>query len=209
LRAAIAKRRRQQRARGRSGEHALRAQEFTRAGKALRVGNRECSRHQREIGVGRHEIFADAFDRPASGLHHAAGLDVGRKYRTLRIGEDHRGLGRGAAHEPADAGEHAAGANADHDGVDVAIHLVQDFRTGRRLMRPRIGGVGELIDEERARRAPRDRFREVLIVVGMPLAHVRARDDDLGAHGLGVQHLLPRHLVGNDEQRAVALAAAD
>ena len=113
------------------------------------------------------------------------------------------------AHEPADAGERAAGADADHDGVDVAVHLAQDFRAGRRLMRLRIGRVGELVDEEGARRAPRDRFGEVLIIIGMPLAHVRARDDDLGAHGLGVQHLLPRHLVGNDQQRAVALAAAD
>ena len=172
LRAAIAQRRRQQRARGRSGEHAFRAQEFTRAGKALRVGDSECPRHEGEIGVGRHEIFADAFDRPASRLHHAAALDVGREHRALGIGKHHRGLGRGAAHEPADAGERAAGSDADHDGVDVAVHLAQDFRAGRRLMRLRIGRVGELVDKERARRAPGDRFGEVLIIIGMPLAHV-------------------------------------
>ena len=89
------------------------------------------------------------------------------------------------------------------------LHLAQDFRAGRRLVRARIGGIGELVDEEGAGRAPRDRLGEVLVVVGMALAHVRARDDDLGAHGLGVQHLLARHLVGHDEQRAIALAAAD
>ena len=43
----------------------------------------------------------------------------------------------------------------------------------------------------------------------MALADVGARDDDLGAHRLGVQHLLARHLVGHDQQRAIALAAAD
>ena len=55
----------------------------------------------------------------------------------------------------------------------------------------------------------RDRRGEVLVIVRMPLADVRARDDDLGAHRLGVQHLLARHLVGHHQQRAIALAPAD
>ena len=208
LGAAIAQRRRQQRARGGAGEHALGAQQFARGGEALGVGNREGLGDQREIGIRRHEVLADAFDRPASRLRHSAGLDIGRKHRALGIGEDHRGLGRRLPHEPADAGQRAAGADADHDGVDVAVHLAQDFRAGRRLVRPRIGRIGELVDEDRAGRAARDRLGHVLIVVGMALADVRARGDDLGAHGLGVQHLLPRHLVGHDQQRAIALAAA-
>ena len=125
--------------------------------------------------VGRDEILADAFDRPASGLRHLAGLDIGREDRALRIGEDHRGLGRGLAHEAADPGERAARADADHHGVDVAVHLAQNLRAGRRLMRARIGRIGELVDVERARRALRDRLGHVLIVVGMALADVGAR----------------------------------
>ena len=144
---------------------------------------------------------------PACG--HPAGLDIGREHRPFGIGEDHRGLGRGLPHEAADPGQRAAGADADHDGIDLAVHLAQDFRAGRRLVRQRIGRIGELVDEERAGRAPRDRLGEILIVVGMALAHVRARDDDLGAHGPGMQHLLARHLVRHDQQRAIALASAD
>ena len=79
----------------------------------------------------------------------------GREHRALGIGEDHRGLGRRLPHEAADPGQRAAGADADHDGVDVAIHLAQNFRTGRRLVRQRIGRIGELVDEESRRACAR------------------------------------------------------
>src|SRR6516162_2615740 len=43
----------------------------------------------------------------------------------------------------------------------------------------------------------------------MPLADIGARDHHLGAHGLGMQYLLARHLVGHDKERAITLASAD
>jgi hypothetical protein len=73
----------------------------------------------------------------------------------------------------------------------------------------RIGGIGELIDEQRAGRALRDRLSEVLIVVGMAAADVGAREHHFGAHGLAMQDLLARHLVGHDEHDAIPLAGAD
>ena len=51
--------------------------------------------------------------------------------------------------------------------------------------------------------------RHVLVVLGMALADVRARDVHLGAQRLQVQHLLGRHLVGHDQHHAVALRARD
>jgi hypothetical protein len=43
----------------------------------------------------------------------------------------------------------------------------------------------------------------------MALADIRAGHDHLGAERAGVQDLLARHLVGHDEDRAVALARGD
>ena len=73
-----------------------------------------------------------------------------------------------------------------------------------------LAGLRELVDEDRALACARDRCGQVLIVVGMALADVGARDDDLARPcARGVQDLLARHLVGHDQQRAVALCAAD
>jgi hypothetical protein len=72
-----------------------------------------------------------------------------------------------------------------------------------------IGGIGELVDEERAGRTRSDGLGEVLIIVGMAAADVRAREHHFGAHRLAVQNFLARHLVGHDEHDAVALAPPD
>jgi hypothetical protein len=204
----VTTRRRQQRARRRAGQDAFRPQQLARGRKALRVGNRIGLAHQRQVGIRWDEILADTLDRPAADLAHPAGLDIGRQHRTSRVGQDHRGLGRGLAHEAPDPGQHAAGADADHYGVDVAVHLPQQFRPGAGLVGARVRRIGELVDEDRARRAARDRLRHVLVVVGMALADVGAGGDHLGTHRLRMQHLLARHLVRHHQHRAVAFAAA-
>ena len=43
------------------------------------------------------------------------------------------------AQEAAEAGQRAAGADADHDGIDVAVHLRADLRAGGGLVRLRVG----------------------------------------------------------------------
>ena len=209
LRAAIAQRRRQQGARGGAAEHAFLAQQLARRRKAFRIRDRIGLRHQSEIAVRRNEVLADALDRPAARLRHLSGLHVGGEHRADRIGENHRGLGRRLPHEPPDPGQRAARADADHDGVHVVLHLAQNFRPGGGGMRLRIGRIGELIDEEGAGRASRDRLGDVLVIIGVALAHVGARRHHLGAERSRMQHLLARHLVGHHQERAIALAPAD
>jgi hypothetical protein len=55
----------------------------------------------------------------------------------------------------------------------------------------------------------RDARGHVLVVVGMALADVGARQHDLGAHRLEVEDLLAAHLVGHDEDELVALLLRD
>ena len=209
LLAAIAQRRRKQRAGGRAGEDAFLAQKIAGSAEALRVGDRVGLRDQRKVAVRRHEILADALDGPGAGLAHDPGLDERRQHRAGRIGEHHLGLRRGAAHVAPDAGERAAGADADHHRVEIAAHLLEDLGRGRRLVRGRVRRVGELVGIEGAGRPLGDRQRQVLVVVGVALADVGAGDDHLGAERAGVQDLLARHLVGDDEDGAVALARGD
>ena len=149
------------------------------------------------------------FHRPASDLAHLAGLHQGRQHRALRVGEDHHGLRRRRAHEPPDAGEHAARADAHHDGVDVAFHLAQHFRPGAGLVRARVRRIGKLVDVDRAGRAACQGFGEVLVIIGVALADVGARGDDVRIHRLRMEHLFRAHLVRHHKERAVALASTD
>ena len=126
--------------------------------------------------IGRHKILADPLDRPASCFGQASTLDKRRKHRAGRVRENHAGRGRILCHEAPNTGhEDAIRPDPDNNGIDVALHLAKDLRTGRGLVRLRIGGIGELIDEERARRTRSDVLREVLIIVRMAAADVRAR----------------------------------
>ena len=89
------------------------------------------------------------------------------------------------------------------------MHLAKNFRTGCGLVGLRVGGIGELIDEERARRTRSDVLGDVLIIVGVAPADVRAREHHFGAHRLAMKNFLACHLVGHDEHDSVALASAD
>ena len=67
-----------------------------------------------------------------------------------------------------------------------------------------VGGVLELVDVE-APAFARDPLRHVLIIFGMPLADVRPSDHHLRAECLEVEDLFLTHLVGNDQDKPVAL----
>ena len=118
-------------------------------------------------------------------------------------------FGEAFAHVAPDAGKRAAGADADHHRIDIAAHLAKDLGRGRRLVGGGVCRIGELVGVEGARRPFGNRQREVLVVIRVALADVGAGDDHLGAERAGVQDLLARHLVGHDEDGAVALARGD
>ena len=61
--------------------------------------------NERQIGVGRHEILADSFDRPAARFDQPPGLDIRREHGARRIGENRLGRGRAHHHAAADAGD--------------------------------------------------------------------------------------------------------
>src|SRR6266852_4995766 len=209
LRLAVAQRRRQQGAEGRAGEDTLPAQQLAGSLETVRIGDRVGARDQREVGIGRHEVLADAFDCPASRFDQSPGLDIRREHGARRVGQNHLGLGRTGLHAAADAGQRTAGADSDHDGVDVPFHLRDQLWPGPRLMRTRIGWVGKLVDVDCARRLARDRLGEVLAIVGMAFAHVRTREHHLRSHRPRVEDLLPRHLVRHHQHGAIAFATAD
>jgi hypothetical protein len=71
-------------------------------------------------------------------------------------------------------------------------------------VRERIVGVSELVDEV-GTAVLGDGRAEILVVLGMALADVRAGQHDLGAHRTQVEDLLLAHLVGQDEDQLVAL----
>lgn len=109
----------------------------------------------------------------------------------------------------ADTGERAAGTDADHHRVDIAFELRKDFRAGGAFVRQRIGGIGELVGIEGAGNFGGDLLGHVLVIFGMALADIGAGHAHLGAQSAQMLDLLARHLVGHDEDDAVALGNAD
>ena len=76
-------------------------------------------------------------------------------------------------------------------------------------MRKRVGWIGELVDIEGARNVGCDLFRHVLIIFGMALSDIRARQANLCAERPQVLDLLTRHLIRDNEDDAVTLRDAD
>ena len=141
---------------------------------------------------------------------HLAGLDQRRQHRADRIGQHHLGLRRHLREEAAEPGQRAARADADHHRVDVAVELLPDLRPGRRLMRQRVGRIGELVDVERAGRLRGDASRPC--PGNIPDGPCRRRSASCrtsAPSALQMLDLLARHLVGHDEHDAIALRDAD
>ena len=107
------------------------------------------------------------------------------------------------------AGHGAGRSAAEHDRIHAAVHLLEDLRARRRFMRRRIVGIAELVDEIRARRFARDAFGEILVVLGMALGDIRARQHHLRAHRLEIEDLLAAHLVGHHQYQPVTLLLRD
>ena len=210
LLAAIAQRRGDQGAGGRATQHAFLRQQLARGEEALLVGDRVGLLDPGEVADARQEVLADAFDHPAGGLGRERALvDVLRQDRANRIGQDQLGLRRMFGEELRQPAQRAGRAAADHHGIYLAVHLLQDLRTGAGDVRGRVVGVAELVDEVGAGRLAGDPLGHVLVVLGVALGHVGAGQHHLGAHRLEVEDLLPAHLVRHHQDQPVALLLRD
>src|SRR3546814_2497934 len=76
-------------------------------------------------------------------------------------------------------------------------------------MRKRIGRIGKLVDVKAAGDLAAQTFGDILVVVGVALADIAARDPAVGAERAQMQDLLLRHLVGNHQNQLVAFLAGD
>ena len=138
-----------------------------------------------------------------------AGRHLMRQDGALGVGEDHGNLRRDPREEAADARQRPAGADTHHDRIDVMIHLLPDLGPGALLMGQRIGGIAELVDVEGAGDLRRQPFGHVLVIFGMALADIGAGHAHLGAQGPQMEDLLLGHLVGDDQDQAIALLRGD
>lgn len=189
--------------------NALDAQQFAGHGEAFLVADGIGMAHAGEVGDGRYEVLADALHRPGTRRTQGAGAGVLGHDRALGIGEHHLQLRLDLLEEPGKAGQGTGGADADDDGVEIVAGLRPELRAGAALVGQRVGRVVELVGEEGAGNILRQARGNVLVVLRMALADVRAGDVHLGAHGAQVQDLLGGHLVRHHQHHPVALGAAD
>ena len=84
-------------------------------------------------------------------------------------------------------------------------HLMPDLGSGSCLVRERVGAVPELIDVVRAGRFTSDPGGHVLVVRRVSRFDIGAGYLNLRSQRTRVRDLLGRHLVRNDEDKAVPL----
>ena len=152
-------------------------------------------------GLG-HEVLADALDLP--GVGGVAGEDA-----PLGVGADDLDVGVALLEVAGDAGEGAAGADAGDEGGDAALGLVPDLGAGGAVVDLGVGEVGELVGPPGAGDLAGQAVGDAVVAVRRIGRDVGLGDDDLGAVGLEQADLLGAHLVGQDEDAAVALDGGD
>ena len=167
-----------------AGQNALDAQQVIDRLKSLAVGHHHAIVDHREVEIIGNEILADAFDQPGPAvIFDLAGFHRRRHHRADRVGDHHFHVGVHRFQITAGAGDCPARADPGHQGVDLAVHLLPDFRAGGGFMRLRIGRVVELVGPKGAGRLGDDLGGHVLIIFRMAFRHVRAGQTDLGAKG--------------------------
>src|SRR5690606_36098137 len=210
LLAAPAQRGRQQRAGGGATEDTFLLEQLASGEEALLVADGVGLLHPGEVRDRRQEILADALDHPAGRLlHDFAAVDVVLQDRADRVGQDQFRRRRRFGEAARQARHGARAAAAEHDRVELAAQLAQDLRAGAELVRGRVVGIAELVDEVGAGGLARDALGHVLVVVRMALGHVRAGEHDLRAHSLEVEDLFPAHLVRDHQDQLVTLLLRD
>ena len=102
------------------------------------------------------------------------------------------------------ARDRAAGADGDDECVDLAVRLLPDLRPRRLVVGLRVGHVRVLVGLEAAGDLLREPVGDAVVALRRVVLDRGRRDHDLGAVGPQHRDLLLAHLVGHDEDAAVA-----
>ena len=134
------------------------------------------------------------------------GLVLGGVDRALGIDADDLHLGLLLVEPAADARDRPAGADGDDDRVELAAGLLPDLGRGDVVVRLRVRHVRVLVGLEAAGDLLGEPRRDRVVRLRRVVVDRRRRDHDLGAVRAEHRDLLLAHLVGHDEDAAVALA---
>ena len=177
---------------------------------------REPPRHQERLAVGDPDPLVDHLqvDRlgprvladPLDEVRVELGVVRGGVDRALGIDADDLDLGLLLVEPAADAGDRAAGADGDHDRVELAAGLLPDLGRGDVVVRLRVRHVRVLVGLEAAGDLLGEPRRDRVVRLRRLVVDRGRRDHDLGAVRAEHRDLLLAHLVGHDEDAAVALA---
>ena len=96
-------------------------------GEGLGVRNAVALAAHREIADLGNEVLADALDQPGARLAVAALVHLVREHRALRVREDHLDRRQASPEELREAGDRAARADADDDGVEASRPSARGF----------------------------------------------------------------------------------
>ena len=154
--------------------------------------------HDGRVEALRERVLADPLDQVR--VHGAAGVD-----RALRVGSDDEQVRLLLLQVAADAGDRAAGADGDHDRVELAAGLLPDLRAGRAVVRLRVARVRVLVGLVRAGDLLGEPVGDEVVALGRVGVDRGRADHDLGAERAEQGDLLRRDLVGDDEDHLVAL----
>src|SRR5581483_3119264 len=142
---------------------------------------------------------ADAFDFVRTGL-------AAFEYRSLRLDDDAVNGRQSLAQKFRDARECPAGSRAGDERIDAAVHLLENLRPGRLVMRFGVVDVDELLRDVRVRNL----LRQLLGAFDRALhAVVFRRELHFAAEGAHDFAFLDREVFGNAQNHAITHAHAD
>ena len=160
-------------------------------------------------GQRRDKIFADPFDQPGSRFAVASGIDLIGKDRTRRIGENKFRFRRVFSKPGLKPAQRAAGADADDDGVDIALQLLIKLRRGGGGMGQRIGVVIKLVDIKGARRFIGKAAGIILIIGRVAFIDVGTGEQHRRAQRPQVKDFLAAHFVRHHQDQPVIFLRRD
>ena len=174
---------RQQGSGGRPGQYPFLDQQFAGGQETFPVTDRISFTNPGEITDCGQEIFTNTFHHPGGALgRQRPFIDVVSEYGPFRIGQDQFQFRSHAGKISRQTGHRSTRTHAENDRIQLTIHLAPDFRPGSFFMRCRIGWIAKLVNEIGILHFICKLFSQILVILRVPLGHVRPREYDFGPH---------------------------